>query len=203
MIVATRGACVAAINEFLESQEETSLVRLSDYVSDKLTVFTLHEEEENYAGLRLEFDVVPVLKTINNTFLLLDSKNRRLVPSSTQLAAHTIGVYAKDFPGLREMMVVLKLVHKSGIKEGVSSLEKVPSCALEMAVLLLVQDKSSDRAKWWRESSFTIIFRAAIAQLLERIRSGARLPAPNDPSDDVLARIRGSPGEIVDYYSRW
>ena len=203
MVTLISSACADAIDQFLAVQDGTSLIKPSYFSSNGMTVFTLQEEEENYAGLRLEFDVVPVLKVIGNKYLLLDKTNGKLVPSSTQFAAHTIGVHAKDFAGLREMMVVLKLVHKAGIKQGLSSLGKVPSCALEMVVLLLAEDKSRDSAKWWRESSFTIIFRAAIALLLGRLASGARLPAPNDPSDDVLRGIRTDPEDFVRYYTHW
>ena len=195
-------ACAAAMEQFLNNQDGLFALTATDFVSDGMTVFTLKESIERFEGLQLEFDVVPVLQVIGGKFLML-SKDGTLKPTSTELAAHTIGVYSAQFPGLREMMVVLKLVHKAGIKQQLASLALVPSCALEMVMLLLVKQKREGAAAWWRESSFTTIFKEAISELLKYIQSGDRLPAPNNPNDDLLMKIRNSPSEFVLYYSGW
>ena len=107
MVSLIASACAAAMEQCLINQDGPSPLKATELVSEGMTVFTLKEESESFAGLQLEFDVVPVLQVIGGKFLLL-SKDGRLVPTSTQLAAHTISVNSQTFPGLREMMVVPK-----------------------------------------------------------------------------------------------
>ena len=73
-------------------------------------------------------------------------------------------------------------------------------------MMTIVQDQKRDNAKWWKESTFTAIFREALIFVRDKVVSGERVPAPNDPRDDVLRAVRvneGSRQQLLDFLALW
>lgn len=189
------GMCCSAIDQFLLVQDQRLKLTPTIVERDVMTAFSMRDEE-GCEGIPFEFNIIPVLRTIGDSYLLLDGKNGVLVPLSTRFSPHAIDIYTKGRQGAKEMMTVLGVIHKAGVDQGLKTLESVPVCAIENALVMILQNLREKATNWWRDSSFTTIFRAAIEKILNPdIVEG-------DPSNKLLRDVCQDK-EFVDYYSRW
>ncbi len=172
----------AAVQEFLKRQHKPASFTLDSFRIAGKSRFTF-KSSGPIAAVGLEFDLLPALRDSAGSYFLIDVEGRHQ-QSDNELAVLRIEQLSRDFVGFRETIKALKLASKAYALT--DSRFHMTSCAYETATMIVAE---TQKEKWWRETTFTTIFRAALALIRDRLVQGVALPAPNDPSSNVLVDV--------------
>ena len=172
----------AAVKEYLKRQRKPASFTLDSFRIAGKSRFTF-KSSGPIAAVGLEFDLLPALIDSAGSYFLIDKEGKHQ-QSDNELAVLRIKQLSEDFVGLREMIKALKLASKAYALT--NSRFHMTSCAYETATMIVAE---TQKERWWREATFTTIFRAALTLIRDRLVQQVALPAPNDPSSNVLAGV--------------
>ena len=184
----------AAVDECIRRQRKPASFTLDSFRIVGKSRFTF-KSSGPIAAVGLEFDLLPALIDSAGSYFLIDIEGKHQL-SDNELAVLRIEQLSKHFIGLREMIKSLKLASKAHALT--HSRFHVTSCVYETATMIVAETR---KEKWWRDATFTDIFRAALALIGNRLNAGTALPAPNDPSSNVLACVDGD--EMRGFIEEW
>lgn len=176
-LVRLSSLCDAIVDDFLNDYQSPPRPMIKLIQANGSYLFEGTEDE--FSGFR--FELFPVLKYAGSWFLRLNGEPFSIGPST-----HAINVHNKYYPDLWEMMGVLKLIHKETMMRGLTNAKNVKTATVEQSVMTVLDAHRGDGV-WWKKSSFTTIFKAAVNELIKTIQK------KGDPSNE----------ELIDHYGGW